>query len=316
MSEPMSPERTKLRYLFVHAHPDDETLATGVALATLRRRGHDVRVLTCTLGEEGEIIPPELAHLAADRDDTLGPYRRGELRAAMARLDVHEHVLGEDPETLTGSAFRDSGMADTAANADPRSWVAADEDAAVRAVAEIVTRLRPDVVVTYDAQGGYLHPDHVTVHRRVRSAVAGLRAVERPALYVVLIPADRAAADRAWVAENVPPETGLTILGPDEPYPPAVVDPALVTHEIAGEQADLRARDEALLAHATQVTLYDGYFALSNDIAARLPSSDYFAGLDPQTGALRPGAGDVRVLGLPGGPRASGACDPTLDERR
>ena len=92
----------RLRYLFVHAHPDDETLATGVALASLVRAGHDVHLLTCTLGEEGEVIPTELRHLAADADDALGPYRRGELRAAMAAFrDVEgqsqTHAAQETP---------------------------------------------------------------------------------------------------------------------------------------------------------------------------------------------------------------------------
>ncbi len=304
VSDVANEETGALRYLFVHAHPDDETLATGVALATLRRQGHEVHLLTCTLGEEGEVIPPQLRHLAADRDDTLGPYRRGELRRAMARLDVRERVLGEDPESRTGSAYRDSGMADTPANADPRSWVAADEAAAVREIAAHIELIRPDVVVTYDEHGGYLHPDHVTVHRRVRAAVGSQPEHLRPVLYVVLVPQDRAAADRAWVAEHVPAGTGLTILAEHEPYPPSVVDPDLVTHEVAGGREDLRARDAALTAHATQVSVFDGYFALSNDIAARLPRSDFFARLDPLTGALLPAPEraprQARVTGLPG----------------
>lgn len=306
----VSDER-RLRYLFVHAHPDDETLATGVALSTLVRQGHDVHVLTCTLGEEGEVIPEHLRHLAADADDALGPHRRQELRAAMARLGVHEHVLGEDRSSRSGSAYRDSGMADTPANADPRSWVAADEAAAVGVIAAHLQELQPDVVVTYDEHGGYLHPDHVAVHRRVRAAVAAMPREGRPQVYVTLIPADVAARDRAWIAGHVGPTAaskGLQILDPEEPYPPSVVDPGLVTHEIAGGPDDLAARDEALRHHATQVTVGEGYYALSNDIAARLASSDYFAALDPDTGALLPSGSDAlgesglrRVPGLPAG---------------
>ncbi len=302
-----------LRYLFVHAHPDDETLATGVALAHLARAGHDVHVLTCTLGEEGEVIPPRLRHLAADADDTLGPYRRGELRAAMARLGVQERVLGEDPATRRGSSYRDSGMADTPANADPRSWVAAPQDEAVGAVRAHIEALAPDVVVTYDEHGGYLHPDHVTTHRRTRAAVAQLPPQRRPALYVVLVPADEAAADREWLADRLPtgvptplpgadgaagPAPTLTLLGADDPYPPSVVDPDLVTHEIVGDDADLAVRDAALREHETQVTVYADCYALSNDVAARLARADRFALMDPVTGALAPGAG-ARILGLP-----------------
>ena len=74
------------RLLFVHAHPDDETLATGIGIAWALQQGHDVDVLTCTLGDEGEVIPPRLAYLVATRDDSLWAHRRGELGRAMARL--------------------------------------------------------------------------------------------------------------------------------------------------------------------------------------------------------------------------------------
>ena len=89
------------RLLFVHAHPDDETLATGVAVAHHVARGDEVTVLTCTLGEQGEVIPPELAHLAAEQDDALGPYRREELRRAMAAIGAEHRVLGERPGVLS-----------------------------------------------------------------------------------------------------------------------------------------------------------------------------------------------------------------------
>lgn len=298
-SSQVPPAGQPLRYLFVHAHPDDETLATGVALATLARAGHDVHVLTATLGEEGEVIPPRLRHLASDADDALGPYRRGELRAAMAHLGVHEHVLGEDGAARTGSVYRDSGMADTPANADARSWLGADEEAGTAAIGAELRRVRPDVIVTYDEHGGYLHPDHVTTHRRTRAAVAALPPPARPALYVVLIPADEAAADRAWLPEHVDPAHGLSLRAADEPYPPSVVDPGLITHRLAGGPDDLRARDAALREHETQVSVFDGYYALSNDIAARLSRSEWFARIDPDTGALLPRESADVVDGLP-----------------
>ena len=76
------------RLLLVHAHPDDESISTGATIAKYAAEGAHVTLVTCTLGEEGEIIPPELAHLAADRDDTLGEHRIGELAAACAALGV------------------------------------------------------------------------------------------------------------------------------------------------------------------------------------------------------------------------------------
>ncbi len=94
------------RLLFVHAHPDDETLTTGATIAHYRARGAVVQVLTCTLGEEGEVIGDRWAQLAADRADQLGGYRIGELTAALAALGV------DRPRFLGGAGrWRDSGMA-------------------------------------------------------------------------------------------------------------------------------------------------------------------------------------------------------------
>ena len=276
--------------LFVHAHPDDETLATGVALAHYSRAGARVHVLTCTLGDEGEVIPPELAHLAPDRDDVLGPYRRGELRETMRTLGVHERVLGEDPDSLTGAAYRDSGMAGTDENTVERALCRAPLAEVTEAIREHIEELRPDAVITYDATGGYGHPDHIRVHEATRVAVAGMPEAERPALYVTLVPADVAASGREWLREHVPasPQRDIvTIPSQDDPYPPSVVDRALITHVVEGSAEDLALRDKALRHHRTQVSVYDGFYVLSNDIAARLAGAEYFTRIDPETGELR-----------------------------
>src|SRR3954447_17133613 len=97
------------RLLFVHAHPDDETLTCGIAMAHHVARGDEVHVLTCTLGEEGEVIPPRLAHLEGAADDALGPHRHAELTEALGRVGAHLHVLGAESGRL--SRYRDSGMA-------------------------------------------------------------------------------------------------------------------------------------------------------------------------------------------------------------
>src|ERR1700739_1661439 len=97
------------RLLFVHAHPDDETLSNGATIAHYTARGAEVTVVTCTLGEEGEVIGDSWAELAVDRADQLGGYRIGELTAAL-------HALGVGPPIYLGGAgrWRDSGMAGTA----------------------------------------------------------------------------------------------------------------------------------------------------------------------------------------------------------
>ena len=271
--------------LFVHAHPDDETLTTGLTMAHLVRSGTPVHVLTSTLGEEGEVIPPELQHLDSAHDDALGPYRREELRAAMAELGVEHSVLGEDRAADVLSRWRDSGMAGTPSAANPAAYVNADLREAAGLVADVIRRLRPDVVVTYDAEGGYRHPDHIQTHRVTCAAVAALPPGERPRLYAVLTPRSWAREDRLWLAEHVPAASGWALPSVDGEYPPSVVADEAVTHEeVHPELVATQAR--ALAHHATQVTVRGDVYALSNDIAARLPGREGFAELDPGTGRL------------------------------
>ncbi len=276
--------------LFVHAHPDDETLTTGLTMAALTRDGHPVHVLTCTLGEEGEVIPPALLHLDAEHDDTLGPYRREELRAAMAALGVSHEVLGEDPRAGRLSVYRDSGMAGPPRPPRPEAFALADPDEAVARVCEVIARIRPAVVVTYDRHGGYLHPDHIQTHRVTCAAVASMAPDDRPLLYAVLTPQSWAREDRRWLADHLPADFGWSLPDPDGPYPPAVVADDLVTHEVV--RPDLvPTLVEALRHHETQVSVRGPFYALSNDIAARVPSREGFALLDPATGDLETGAG-------------------------
>lgn len=276
------------RLLFVHAHPDDESLATGVAIAHHVAAGDEVHVLTCTLGEQGEVIPPELAHLDVDHEDTLGEYRRDELRAAMAAIGARHRVLGEDPATGRVSRWRDSGMAGTAGARHPRAWVRADDAVATEAMTEVITGIDPDVVVTYDARGGYAHPDHIRTHEVTRWAVAGLPEGGRPRLFGTFTPRSWAEEDRRVLAAT----PGLTDLGWSQPrgdFPPSVVDDEVVTHAVVDPAAVAR-QVAALRHHRTQVTLGpEGTYALSNDVAARLAGREGYALLDLDTGAPLPG---------------------------
>ncbi|WP_115030797.1 PIG-L family deacetylase [Dermatophilus congolensis] len=290
-SEPTVHERSRL--LFIHAHPDDETLWSGVTLAHYAGKGADVHVLTCTLGDEGEVIPPELAHHAPDQENTLGQYRRGELRAAMKTIGAREHVLGENPLTMRGARYRDSGMAGTDENNDPRALCRADLGSLAARIRARIVRLAPDAVITYEATGGYGHPDHIRVHEATRAAIAGLPAEQQPPLYVILVPDDVAREDRRWLQCHVSPASGLRVPAIGDPYPPSVVNRELVTHVVHGSSADLALRDAALAHHRTQATVYQGYYALSNDVAARLPRTEYFARIDPVTGSY------ARRIGAP-----------------
>ncbi|WP_116114342.1 N-acetyl-1-D-myo-inositol-2-amino-2-deoxy-alpha-D-glucopyranoside deacetylase [Austwickia chelonae] len=284
-------EQTRRTLLFVHAHPDDETLATGVTLAQRVIDGDDVHVLTCTLGDEGEVIPPDLAHLTADKEGGLEARRRVELRAAMDKLGVIEHVLGESVLGPGRAKYRDSGMAGSPSMEHPRALCRAPLPEVSAAVADHLRALRPQVVVTYDPHGGYSHPDHVRVYEATCAAVTTLPPKERPALWAVVVRRSQASADRAWVAKHTPTDAGLIVPGSREAFPPGVVDDGLVAWDVRGSTEALRRRNEALRCHETQVRVGQGWYALSNDIAARLSDIESFTPLDAGTGAFLARAG-------------------------
>jgi N-acetyl-1-D-myo-inositol-2-amino-2-deoxy-alpha-D-glucopyranoside deacetylase len=270
------------RLLFVHAHPDDESLTCGVAMAHHVARGDEVHVLTCTLGEEGEVIPTELAHLEGHPEDPLGPHRHRELRQALARIGATMHVLGSTGEIL--SRYRDSGMAGSDAAARPEAFVQADLGEAAGLVAALMRQIRPDVVVTYDTDGGYRHPDHVQTHRVTRAALDQLDDSELPGRVLEIVtPESWAREDRAWLRSHVAPGSGLTLLSDDDPYPPSVVPDGQVTH-VVEDLAARRVKNDALRAHATQVVVVsEDVHMLSNLIAARTAPREAFTRVDPRT---------------------------------
>ena len=142
----------QLGLLCVHAHPDDESIATGGLLLRAAEAGHRTAVVTCTGGERGEIHNMDEAAVRP----RLAEVRRDELAAALKLLRAGE------PRFL---GYVDSGMVGTEGNADPASFWQADIDEAVARLVAIIREFRPDVLVTYDAFGGYGHPDHIQTHR-------------------------------------------------------------------------------------------------------------------------------------------------------
>src|SRR5690349_18876390 len=156
--------------LAVHAHPDDESLATGALLATWAASGRPVTLVTCTRGERGEVIGDALAHLEGD-GPALAAHRETELAAALAALGVTDHVFLDSVGPGGAARYEDSGMAwlgaGRAGSADdvpPGAFVAVPLDEAARRLAHVLRSRRPEVVVTYEPAGGYGHPDHVRAH--------------------------------------------------------------------------------------------------------------------------------------------------------
>ncbi|MFK4068499.1 N-acetyl-1-D-myo-inositol-2-amino-2-deoxy-alpha-D-glucopyranoside deacetylase [Streptomyces sp. NPDC029674] len=266
------------RLLLVHAHPDDESITTGATMAKYAAEGAHVTLVTCTLGEEGEVIPAELAHLAADREDSLGAHRIGELAAAMKEVGVTDHRFLGGP-----GRYRDSGMMGVEQNDRPGSFWSADLDEAAAHLVEVVREVRPQVLVTYDPDGGYGHPDHIKAHR------VAMRAAEL-------------AADPAFRAELGAPHTISKIYWNRAPRSvveerfrwmsgalghspfgmpaavadvPGVTDDERITTEIDG-RAFKAAKTAAMAAHVTQITVGGPLFVLSNQLAQPVFDVEYY----------------------------------------
>lgn len=161
------------RVLLIHAHPDDETLATGVLIADLTARGAAAGVVTATRGEQGEIVDGALARPVSG--EQLSRVREEELREALDSLGVRWHAyLGTRPARAAGladRAYADSGMrwirpglAGPAGDVGPDALTRAPLEEVTGDIAAAISAYRPDAVVTYDVDGGYGHPDHVLCH--------------------------------------------------------------------------------------------------------------------------------------------------------
>ncbi|MBG0815084.1 N-acetyl-1-D-myo-inositol-2-amino-2-deoxy-alpha-D-glucopyranoside deacetylase [Planomonospora sp. ID82291] len=251
------------RLLLVHAHPDDETIGTGATMAKYAAEGAHVTLVTCTLGEEGEVIPPELAHLAADRDDTLGAHRVGELAAACAALGVADHRF------LGGAGrWRDSGMMGAASNHRPNAFWQADLDEAAGELVKVIREVRPQVLVTYDANGFYGHPDHVQAHRVSWRAfeLAGDPAFgEGEPWRIAKFYFTAMARSAIRRATEVMRETGAAFrIAEVEDLPYGCADEDVTTEIDAREHVG--AKLEAMRAHATQISVDPPWFALSNGV--------------------------------------------------
>ncbi len=159
-----TPERS---ILLVHAHPDDECIVSGVVMAKYVDEGAQVTLVTCTAGEMGEVLVPEWEHMAADRDDSLGEHRQGELERAMKVLGVTDHRFlgGFGTYRDSGMKWHESGHAVAADTIHDNAFWHADLTEAADHLVAVIRETRPQVLVTYNEFGGYGHPDHIQAHR-------------------------------------------------------------------------------------------------------------------------------------------------------
>jgi mycothiol S-conjugate amidase len=297
------PERPCL--LTVHAHPDDESSKGAASVALYESLGVNTVLVCCTGGEAGDILNP-----AMDRPEVreqLHQVRMDELARATSIIGYREVVM---------LGYRDSGMPDTPENADPRSFAQAPLEEAVGRLVEVIRRVRPQVMVTYPAnQEGYPHPDHLRVH-----------AISLPAFDAAADPDAYPEAGPPWQVSKLYYTTwsGKRILAMHDKYVELGLEspfdekwferigksePPTTVIDIHGYAA---VRDEALLAHATQIDPtskfwfglppevaqtvhpYDEYMLARSLVPTELPENDLFAGLEDRTG-LTPLAGRTGV---------------------
>jgi N-acetyl-1-D-myo-inositol-2-amino-2-deoxy-alpha-D-glucopyranoside deacetylase len=271
--------------LLVHAHPDDESIGQGATMARYVSEGVGVTLVTCTGGEMGEILVPELEHLAADRDDTLADQRRIELDKAMAELGVtdHRYLGGFQRYRDSGMQWHADGHAVAADDVHDNAFWNADLTAAATDLVQVIREVRPQVLVTYDEFGGYGHPDHIQAHRvamygAVLAAVPSYRRDLGDSWDVAKIYWGAMSASRMRDGLRRLREAGdtTTFEGMDpENLPAFAIEDGDLTAAIDGSQF-VEQKMAALRAHATQIAVDGPFFALSNNVGNEVWGTEYF----------------------------------------
>ena len=257
------------RLLLVHAHPDDETINNGVTMAKYAAAGAQVTLVTCTRGEEGEVLVNELANLASDKDDKLGEHREIELKDAMDELGIKDFRFLGAPS----KKWRDSGMMGTPANDRDDVFWQADLEEASNELVKIILEIKPQVLITYDEFGGYGHPDHIKAHR------VAMRAAEL-------------AANQGWQVNkiywNTMPrsviqmgiekmkEVGSDFFGAESADDLPFAKPDELVSTVVNAPEYVPAKLAAMKAHATQISVDGPFFALSNNLGLSVWGDEYY----------------------------------------
>jgi N-acetyl-1-D-myo-inositol-2-amino-2-deoxy-alpha-D-glucopyranoside deacetylase len=255
--------------LLVHAHPDDETINNGVTMAKYAASGVDVTLVTCTRGEEGEVLVEKLANLASSKDDKLGEHREIELKNAMDELGISDFRFLGAPS----KKWRDSGMMGTPQNESKDVFWQSDLDEAANELVKIILEIKPQVLITYDEFGGYGHPDHIKANQvAMRAAqISGTQGWEIEKIYwnttpksVIQMGIDKMKeiGSDFFGAESV---EDLPFAKPDELVTSVVKATEYVPQKLA-----------AMKAHATQISVDGPFFALSNNLGLSVWGDEYY----------------------------------------
>ena len=254
------------RILLVHAHPDDETINNGATMALYADAGAHVTLVTCTRGEEGEVLVPSLSYLSSSEQDQLGTHRETELADAMKALGVSDHRFLGHPTTK----FRDSGMMGTEPNNRPDVFWQADLDSTAKILVEVIEEIKPHILITYDEIGGYGHPDHIKAHL-VAMRAAELSTWQIQKIYWNTMPKSVLAESMAKMKE-----LGSDFFGADNVDDlPFAKEDSFVTSLIDGNSY-VDAKMAAMKAHHTQIALDGPFFALSNNLGLQVWGHEYY----------------------------------------
>ena len=254
------------RMLLVHAHPDDETINNGATMALYAALGADVTLVTCTRGEEGEVLVKDLEHLAAHNTDSLGDHRVEELALAMKALGVSDHrFLGEGR-----IKYRDSGMMGTEPNNRPDVFWQANFDDATHDLVKVIEEVKPHVLITYDEIGGYGHPDHIQAHRVAMSA-AEKSAWNIQKIYWNVMP-------KSVIQEGIDAmkKIGSDFFGAESAEDLPFAKDDSFAHAMVDGNAYVEQKMDAMRAHATQIEVDGPFFALSNNLGLQVWGHEYY----------------------------------------
>ena len=257
------------RLLLVHAHPDDETINNGVTMAKYAALGAQVTLVTCTRGEEGEVLVNELANLASDKDDKLGEHREIELKDAMDELGIKDFRFLGAPS----KKWRDSGMMGTPANDRDDVFWQADLDEASIELVKIILEIKPQVLITYDEFGGYGHPDHIKAHRvEMRAAeLAANQGWQVSKIYWNTMP-------RSVIQMGIEKmkEVGSDFFGAESADDLPFAKPDELVSTVVNAPEYVPAKLAAMKAHATQISVDGPFFALSNNLGLSVWGDEYY----------------------------------------
>jgi N-acetyl-1-D-myo-inositol-2-amino-2-deoxy-alpha-D-glucopyranoside deacetylase len=257
------------RLLLVHAHPDDETINNGVTMAKYAKDGAQVTLVTCTRGEEGEVLVAELSNLASDKDDKLGQHREIELKDAMAHLGISDFRFLGAPN----KEWRDSGMMGTPQNDRKDVFWQSDLEEAANELVKIILEIKPQVLITYDEFGGYGHPDHIKAHRvAMRAAeIAEINGWKIEKIYWNTMP-------RSVIQMGIEKmkEVGSDFFGAESADDLPFAKPDELVTSVVHASEYVPQKLAAMKAHATQIAVDGPFFALSNNLGLSVWGDEYY----------------------------------------